>query len=109
MSGRPSPRQYYVYIMASERQTLYVGVTNDLERRVWQHKNKVLPGFTAQYDCTRLVYYEATGSVWEALEREKQLKGWVRRRKIELIRTVNPGFDDLAAEWFAPMTASVTT
>ena len=95
--------------MASERQTLYTGMTNDIESRVWQHKNKAMPGFTAQYDCTKLVYYEVTNDVWEAIAREKQIKGWVRRKKVALIRTMRPGFDDLGAEWTAPTTASPTT
>ena len=92
-------RQYYVYIMASERQTLYTGVTHDLESRIWQHKNKLVPGFTAKYDCTKLVYYEVTNDVWEAIGREKQIKGWVRRKKVALIRSINPAFDDLSIEW----------
>jgi putative endonuclease len=99
---RSEALEYYVYIMASERQTLYTGVTSSLESRVWQHKNKLMPGFTAKYDCTKLVYYEVTNDVWEAIPREKQIKGWVRRKKIALIRSINPAFDDLSIEWFPP-------
>jgi putative endonuclease len=101
VTGRPNSAQYYVYIMASERQTLYVGVTNDVLRWVDQHKASLVPGFTSKYGITKLVYYEATEDVWAALEREKQIKGWVRRRKVALIRSVNPGFDDLSTEWSA--------
>jgi putative endonuclease len=68
-------REYYVYIMASERQTFYTGLTSNLVSRIWQHKNKLVPGFTAKYDCTKLVYYEVTNDVWEAIGREKQIKG----------------------------------
>jgi putative endonuclease len=98
----PVPREYHVYIMASERQTLYIGVTSDLESRVRQHKSKLVPGFTAKYDCTKLVYYEVTNRVLEAMAREKQIKGWVRRKKVALIRSVNPAFDDLSREWSRP-------
>lgn len=100
MSGPPNPRQYYVYIMASERQTLYTGVTNDLLRRVWEHKQKLTHGFSAKYDCTKLVYYEATNNAHEAIAREKQIKGLLRRKKIDLIRSMNPGFYDLSEGWF---------
>ena len=103
------PRQYYVYIMASERQTIYIGVTNDLERRVWQHKNKTVPGFTARYDCTKLVYYETTENVTVAIERENQIKGWVRAKKVALVRLINPGFDDLSLEWSTPGEVSWAT
>jgi len=96
-------REYHVYIMASERQTLYTGVTGNLLERVWQHRTKQVPGFTAKYDCTKLVYYEATEDVWAAVARERQIKGWVRRKKVALIRSMNPGFDDLSADWTAPI------
>ena len=72
---------YYVYIMASERRTLYIGVTNDLQRRVYEHKSKLIPGFTAKYNVTRLVYYEEFSDIREAIAREKVLKGWKRKRK----------------------------
>jgi putative endonuclease len=93
------PNQYYVYIMANPRHVLYTGVTNDLERRVWQHKMKRLPGFTSKYDCTSLVYYESTSDVTSAIEREKQINGWIRRRKIALIESINPTWLDLAEVW----------
>ncbi len=83
-------RQIYVYIMASRTKRLYVGVTNNLERRVYEHKNH-LSAFTARYRMERLVYYEETGDVSAAIEREKQLKGWLRARKVALIESLNPG------------------
>jgi putative endonuclease len=83
-------KTYYVYIMANDNRTIYIGITNDLLRRVDQHKKKLPPGFTAKYGLTYLVYYEETDNVWSALEREKQLKGWTRKRKVELIQSVNP-------------------
>jgi putative endonuclease len=97
-----SPCNYYVYIMASERQTIYTGVTNDLPFRVWQHKNKVVPGFTSKYACDRLVYYETTDDVWAAIEREKVIKGWTRAKKVALIRTMNSGWEDLSLDWSTP-------
>jgi putative endonuclease len=97
MSG--STRTYYVYIMANMHRTLYIGMTNDLSRRIYQHKRKELPGFTARYGLTKLVYYEQTDDVWSALEREKHLKGWTRGRKVELIESVNPEWRDLSEEF----------
>jgi putative endonuclease len=88
--------QYYVYIMTNRSvTTLYTGVTNDLERRVYEHKHGLVNGFTKRYNVTRLVYYEATDDVRSAIEREKQLKGWLRQRKVALIESVNPGWRDL--------------
>jgi putative endonuclease len=101
-SGSFVQRHYYVYIMANERHTIYTGVTNDLPRRVWQHKNKVVPGFTTRYDCTMLVYYEVTGEIRAAIEREKQIKGWLRRKKVELIMSLNPEWRDLSLDWDLP-------
>ena len=93
-------RSYYVYMMTNKSGTLYVGVTNNLERRVYEHKQGLLDGFTKKYKMDRLVYYEETHDVWSAIEREKQIKGWLRKKKIELIREANPRWDDLAATWF---------
>lgn len=92
-------KQYFAYIMANDGRTLYVGMTNDLERRAYQHKQKRLPGFTKRYALTRLVHYEATSDVRGAIAREKQLKGWVRAKKVALVETLNPTWDDLAARW----------
>jgi len=92
-------KQYYVYTMASKSRVLYVGVTNNLQRRVEQHKQKVVEGFTHKYNVTRLVYYEMTNDVHAALAREKQIKSWRRSKKIELIESVNPTWQDLSEEW----------
>jgi putative endonuclease len=91
-------RQFYVYIVASHSRKLYVGMTNDLARRVYQHRHKLLPGFTAKYNIHRLVYYEVTGNPAAAIAREKELKGWLRKWKVELIEGANPGWRDLAVE-----------
>ena len=91
-----SMKQYFVYILASKKNgTLYIGVTSDLLGRIWQHKNKVVDGFTKKYDVNYLVYYEQTEDVWSALAREKQLKNWKRQWKIELIEKENPEWRDL--------------
>ncbi len=92
-------KNYYVYIMASKSRTLYIGVTNDLARRVHEHKNKAVEGFTARYNIDRLVHHEETTDVNAAIAREKQLKGWLRSRKVELIEATNPAWEDLASEW----------
>lgn len=81
---------YYVYIMTNRSWTLYVGVTNELVSRVWQHKQKLTPGFTSKYSVDRLVYFEETPDVYAAIAREKQLKGWRRTKKIALIDSTNP-------------------
>jgi putative endonuclease len=86
---------YFVYIMTNNSGTLYVGVTNNLERRVHEHKRGEVPGFTQRYKATRLVYYEATPDIRSAIEREKQLKGLLRRKKIALIASMNPHWRDL--------------
>ena len=84
--------------MASESGTLYIGVTNDLERRYWQHRNEVFEGFSKKYKCNKLVYYEDTTDVNSAIAREKQLKNWRRDKKEWLIRKMNPGWLDLLVE-----------
>jgi putative endonuclease len=89
--------QYYVYIMTNPARTLYTGVTNDLERRVFEHRERLVEGFTKRYGLTTLVYYEASSDVRSAIEREKQIKGWLRRKKVALIESVNPEWMDLAA------------
>ena len=93
-------KQYFVYIMASKSRRLYIGVTNNLERRVFKHKTKSIAGFTAQYNIDRFVYFADTGDVVAAIEREKQLKGWLRVRKIALIESENPSSQDLSCDWF---------
>lgn len=89
---------YYVYILASPARTLYTGVTNNLERRVRQHR-AAESEFTSRYNITRLVHYEVTNSVTTAIAREKEIKGWRREKKVALIEEDNPAWDDLAAEW----------
>ena len=95
------PMRSYVYIMASHAPALYVGVTNDLRRRVHQHRTRFNPhSFTAQYRITQLVFYEEFGDIREAIAREKQIKSWRREKKIVLIESTNPGWQDLAVDWF---------
>ncbi len=87
---------YYVYLLASRRYgALYLGVTNDLSRRVYEHKTKIIKGFTAKHSVDRLVWYEAYEQISEAIEREKSLKKWHRDWKIRLIEEMNPDWDDL--------------
>ena len=90
--------EYYVYIMASHSKVLYVGVTNDLRRRVYQHRNATR-GFVAQFNVRQLVYFEDTGNISAAIAREKQLKRLPRRRKLRLIEAFNPFWNDLSAGW----------
>ncbi len=94
-------RKAWVYILASRKNgTLYVGVTTNLQTRVWQHKTGMLEGFTKQYHIATLVYHEEFQSIRAAIAREKAFKGWTRQRKIALIEGANPDWDDLAADWF---------
>ncbi|EKE20600.1 MAG: Excinuclease ABC C subunit protein [uncultured bacterium] len=89
-------KQYCVYILSSKTKVLYIGVTGNLSRRIYEHKNKLIDGFTKKYNCTNLVYFEQTENVMSALEREKQLKKWRREKKINLIEKINPNCLDLA-------------
>ncbi len=93
-------RVYYVYIMASRSRVLYTGVTNDLARRVHEHKQGLIPGFTSKYRTTRLVYSEEFADIRDAIAREKVIKGWVRVRKTRLIEERNPTWEDRAERWF---------
>ena len=86
--------------MASPTGTLYTGMTHDLMKRVYQHKNKLVEVFTKKYNVTRLVYYEETNDVSAAIDREKQIKGWRRSKKTDLIKSINPTWRDLAEDWF---------
>ena len=88
-------KTYYVYIMANKSRTLYTGVTNNLERRVLQHRRKLVPGFTSRYKINRLVYYETFGDVRAAINRETEIKGWLRARKVALIESANRDWKDL--------------
>ena len=91
---------YYVYILTNwNDQVMYIGVTNDLERRLYEHKNHLVDGFTKKYHVDKLVYYEMTGGVRAAIAREKQLKGWTRAKKNALVRTLNPDWLDLSRDW----------
>ncbi|MFN2298939.1 MAG: GIY-YIG nuclease family protein [Anaerolineales bacterium] len=91
---------YYVYILTNRSRTLYIGVTNHLERRILEHRSKAIPGFTRKYNISLLVYYEVFQDMHQAISREKTLKGWKRARKIKLIESINPGWVDLSKDWF---------
>ena len=93
-------KQYYVYIMTNKSRTLYTGVTNDIVRRVYEHKKKLIDGFTKKYNITKLVYYVATDDINSAIMREKQIKGWLRKKKIALIESINPEWKDLSEDWY---------
>ena len=89
-------RTYFVYIVSSRSRNIYTGVTNDLERRVSQHKQGLIPGFTRRYRIHRLVYYEVFGDVRAAIAREKEVKRWDRKKRLQLIAAQNPTWKDLA-------------
>ena len=99
-------RQYYVYILTNQKRTLYAGVTNDLVRRVYEHKQKLVDGFTKKYNLSWLVYYETTQDVESAIAREKQIKGWLRHKKVALIESTNPRWVDLSQGWYDQVEAS---
>ena len=92
-------RCYFIYFMSNESRMLYVGVTNDLHKRVFQHKLKLIPGFTQKYNLYKLVYFEMFGDIRAAIAREKQIKGWLRSKKVALIIPKNPQWNDLAESW----------
>ena len=92
-------KRYYLYIMSSRSRTLHTGVTSDLVRRVYEHKNRLLEGFTSRYNIDRLVYFEEYSDAGEAIAREKQLKNWARAKKVALIEQGNPVWDDLSEDW----------
>jgi putative endonuclease len=96
-------KRFWVYIMSSDSGTLYAGITNSLDRRVFEHKHHLVRGFTAKYDCDRLVWFEEWSDARSAIAREKQVKGWTRAKKIGLIETLNPHWNDLAENWGAQM------
>ncbi len=93
-------KEYYVYIMTNGVRTLYTGVTNDLMRRVFEHKEKLVDGFTKKYNITMLVYYETSSDVQAAIAREQQLKSWRRSKKIALIESSNPQWKDFSLGWY---------
>jgi len=94
---------YRVYIMAAKSRVLYIGMTNKLEKRVFEHQHDLIDGFTKQYRCHRLVYFESYDRVENAIDREKQLKHWNRAKKTFLIARMNPTWEDLSAEWGKPI------
>lgn len=92
-------KSYAVYIVSNQKRTvLYIGVTSDLEKRIFQHKHKYIKGFSQKYNCTDLLYFEETQDVYSAIEREKELKGWKRYKKDHLIQQNNPQLKDLSLE-----------
>ena len=102
MPARQNPsRDYYVYIITNSRhRPLYVGVTNDLIRRVYEHKNKLVKGFTSKYNISMLMYYETSTDVMSAIAREKELKSWRKSKKVDLVESCNPQWKDLSLEWY---------
>ena len=93
-------KRYHVYIMANRSLTLYTGVTNNLYRRVYEHEHRLVPGFTQRYNITQLVYFEETPDVKAATARERQIKGWLRSKKVALIEAANPEWRDLSEGWY---------
>ena len=93
-------KQYYVYIMTNKSGTLYTGLTENLKKRIDQHKNKLVEDFTKKYNINKLLYFETFPDVYSAIDREKTIKGWVRRKKLDLIRTTNPDWTDLSQNWY---------
>ena len=100
-------KTFHVYIITNTSRVLYVGVTNDLHRRMWEHKEKLVPGFSQKYNLHQLVCWEAFGNINDAIAREKTIKGWLRAKKVLLIRSMNPQWKDLAADWFKTPPPSV--
>ena len=93
-------KRYYVYIITNKtNKVLYTGVTGDLRRRIFEHKTKVVDGFTKKYNISKLVYYDSTDDVNAAIEMEKKIKGWLRKKKIELIESINPEWNDLSSSF----------
>ena len=91
---------YYVYMLTNRNnKVLYTGVTNNLERRLYEHKNKLIDGFTKKYDVDKLVYFECTSDIKSAIAKEKQIKGWTRQKKNELIESMNTSWEDLSEKW----------
>jgi putative endonuclease len=96
-------RSYYTYITASRTRVLYIGITSNIEQRMLQHKRGAFAGFTANYHCNRLVWFERYATPGEAIAREKQLKGWIRSKKLYLINQTNPAWIDLGEDWGKPI------
>ena len=102
-------RDYYVYILASQSRVLSIGVTSNLERRLVEHRQKLIPGFSRKYAVTQLVYFEMSGDIRAAIAREKQLKGWRREKKVALIETLNRKWEELSDQWKAPDDPSINS
>jgi putative endonuclease len=102
-------RTYFTYMVASRSRTLYIGVTSNLSARVLQHKQKMFKGFTAQYNCDRLIWFESFSEIEHAIAREKQLKGWSRAKKIALIVTANPTWEDMSEQWYPHLQSTPNT
>jgi putative endonuclease len=100
-------KRYYVYILSSKSRALYVGMTGFLMARILQHKSGVVDGFTRRYHINRLVYYETFHYVNNAIVRESEIKAWRREKKVALIKSANPLWDDLAADWGCPISISL--
>jgi putative endonuclease len=95
-------RYFCTYIVASRSLTLYIGMTSDLDKRIFEHKNKLFEGFSANYNCDRLIWFERYAHASSAIAREKQLKGWTRAKKLVSIRKSNPTLVDLSEAWYTP-------
>jgi putative endonuclease len=93
-------KTYYVYILSSQTRVLYIGMTSNIEQRIYQHKTQTFGGFTAKYNVTKLVHFERYGSVMTAIRREKEMKGWRREEKLKLIVSVNKNWNDLSYGWY---------
>ena len=93
-------KTYYVYILTNKNnKVMYIGCTSDLQRRLYEHKNKLVEGFTKKYNVDKLVYYECTNDALAAVTRERYLKGWKRERKNQLVESMNPEWKDLSEDW----------
>lgn len=103
VGGMVKDRHYYVYILTNwNNEVMYVGMTNNLERRMYEHKNKLVDGFTKKYNVFKLVYYELGNDVNAVIAREKEIKKWRREKKDNLVKTLNPEWKDLSLEWDVP-------
>ena len=92
-------KSYYIYILTNKSNTLYIGLTNNLRKRLWEHKNKLVEGFSKKYSLDTLIYFEEYQNISQVIVREKQIKGWLRKKKIKLIKTINPNFEDLGVKF----------
>ncbi len=92
--------EYCVYVMTNKSGTLDVGLTNNIKKRVYEHKNKLVEGFTKKYNIDKLLCFETFSDIYSAIAREKTIKGWLRKKKIELVRTTNPDWTDLSQDWY---------